>query len=355
MPTNINNAARTKEMILSVVKSKGPSLPINIARDVKTSTLFASAFLSELYQERKLLMSHLKVGSTSLYLMHGQEQMLENFIQFLNHKEQEAFHMLKNSGKLDESLLPPAIRVAIKGIKDFAIPIQEIINGETKVFWKYAFLKDQSSQNQIPIQQKEVPITIAIPSNPNIAASIQQAVESQLTQQNQQIQKPQEQQINSLPNPENNLIKEIKENINQIESEISTKKERKKSISKPKDQANFSFSITEAPKEEIKEETQFGKEVRKYCKNKEIEILNIEEESKKEFTATIEINTPLGKHNFYCLAKDRKKLNEQDIQQALQKAQEKRMPILLLISAPIDKKGQSMIQGWNNLIKVDKL
>ena len=148
MPTNLNNAARLKEAILSTIRIKGPSLPINIARDVKTSTLFASAFLSELYQERKLLMSHLKVGSTSLYLLPGQEEQLENFIQFLNHKEQEAFHQIKQSGILDESLLSPAIRVAIKEIKDFAFPIQQQdSNGQIKTLWKYAFLKDQKHRS----------------------------------------------------------------------------------------------------------------------------------------------------------------------------------------------------------------
>ena len=354
MSTNINNALRLKEAILSTIRIKGPMLPINIARDVKTSTLFASAFLSELYQERKLLMSHLKVGSTSLYLLPGQEDQLENFIQFLNHKEQEAFHLLKNSGTLDESLLQPAIRVAIKEIKDFAHPIQQQVNGEIKTMWRYAFLKDN------PSQQQAKQAMVMIPSNPNIPNSIQHAVESQLTQQVQETRQIPQNQIsvqpsNSIIQPASQITSPLIEKELTAESITKTKKERKPYTKTTQPSNNLQFSLTEPSPEPIKEETQFGKEVRKYCKHKEINILSIEEETKKDFTAILEVNTPLGKHNFFCIAKDKKRINEQDIQIALQKAQQMRMPVLLLISAPLDKKGLSIIGNWSNLIKVDKL
>ena len=74
---------KTKELILSFINSRGPSLPVHVAQYIRTSPLFASAFLSELYREQKLLMSDLRVGSSTLYLMRGQEQQLENFVQYL--------------------------------------------------------------------------------------------------------------------------------------------------------------------------------------------------------------------------------------------------------------------------------
>src|SRR3989344_2584751 len=89
------NMVQTKEMILTFIKTRGPSLPVHVAQYIKTSPLFVSAFLSELYREQKLLMSDLKVGSSSLYLIPGQEQMLENFTQYLNQKEMEAFNLVK--------------------------------------------------------------------------------------------------------------------------------------------------------------------------------------------------------------------------------------------------------------------
>ncbi|MEK6927142.1 MAG: hypothetical protein AABX11_01795 [Nanoarchaeota archaeon] len=340
MPIDMNSAARTKDMILSFIKMRGPSLPITIARDVKTSTLFASAFLSELYQERKLRMSHLKVGSTSLYLIPGQEQMLENFIQYLNHKEQEAFHLIKQHGSLKEEELAPAIRVAIKEIKDFAIPVQE----NQKVIWKYAFAKESLPQQVHTLQ----PSALLAP-NPAIPVSVQQAVETQLSSQ-----LAQESLSQSNPPTRDELVSQVESAIQKIEEKpIKEKKEKiKKEIIKP----NFEFNLTKVI-EEVPEiiETPFGKNVRKYCHDKNLEIIKIEEEKKKEFTAILSLQTPMGKQNYYCIARDKKKINEQDIQQSLEIAQKHRMPALLLISAPLDKKGLALISDWQHLIKVDKL
>lgn len=325
MPIDMNSAVRTKEMIMSFIKNRGPSLPISVAKDAKVSTLFASAFLSELYHERRLRMSHLKVGSTSLYLIPGQEQQLENFTQYLNHKEQEAFHLIKQHGTLKEEELQPAIRVAIREIKDFAIPIQE----NQKTIWKYAFAKDSVQ----PIQQAQQVQSIVMPSNPAIPASVQEAVQNQLSSQ---------------------LIEEPKTSI-QVISEVQEKpkKERiKKEIPKP----SFEFNLTKVIDEPIEIiETQLGKQVRKYCNEKSLEIVKIEEEKGKNFSAILSLQTPVGKQHYYCIARDKKKINEQDIQQALEKAQKNRMPTLILISAPLDKKGQALISDWQNMIKVDKL
>src|SRR3989338_10913418 len=97
MPADMVSVQRTKEMILSFLRAKGPSLPIHIAKEVKTSHLFVAAFLSELYNEGKIKMSVMKVGSSSLYYLPNQSAELEKFIEYLNHREKESFHLLKNS------------------------------------------------------------------------------------------------------------------------------------------------------------------------------------------------------------------------------------------------------------------
>src|SRR3989338_10196618 len=91
MPADMEKILKTKDLIISTIKLKGPTLPIHVARTINLNTIFASAFLSELYGEKKILMSQMKVGSSSLYYLPGQESQLENFIEYLNHKEREAF------------------------------------------------------------------------------------------------------------------------------------------------------------------------------------------------------------------------------------------------------------------------
>src|SRR3989344_5056493 len=77
---NLEEGSRKKEVILSSIKMRGPSLPVQVARVLEVEPLFASAFLSELKDEQKIKVSNLRVGSSPLYFIDGQEGMLENFV-----------------------------------------------------------------------------------------------------------------------------------------------------------------------------------------------------------------------------------------------------------------------------------
>ena len=85
MPTQ--DTSRIKEKIFFIFKQRGPSLPVHIARGTGLSMLFASAFLSELLSERKIKMSHMKVGNSPIYYLSGQEASLENFAHHLSQRE----------------------------------------------------------------------------------------------------------------------------------------------------------------------------------------------------------------------------------------------------------------------------
>ncbi len=127
------DTSEIKNKIVSIIGQKGPSLPVAIAREAGLSTLFASAFLSELFGEKRVGMSSMKVGSSSIYFVPGQEFLLENFSNFLKSKEKEAFNLLKNNRVLKDSEQDPAIRVALREIKDFAI----FFKNDDEIYWKY--------------------------------------------------------------------------------------------------------------------------------------------------------------------------------------------------------------------------
>ena len=150
MPTQ--DTSKIKEKILFVIKQRGPSLPVHIARATGLSILFASAFLSELLSERKIKMSHMRVGSSPIYYIQGQEAKLENFAHHLNNKEKEAFTLLQNKKILKDSEQVPAIRVALRSIKDFVIPLKK----EEKIFWRYYL----TPENQLEISQPKSRIDI---------------------------------------------------------------------------------------------------------------------------------------------------------------------------------------------------
>jgi len=147
------DTSEIKEKILFVLRQRGPSLPVHVATGTGLSILFASAFLSELLSERKIKMSHMKVGSSPIYYLLGQETKLELFSRHLNNKEKEAFTILKDKKILKDSEQDPAIRVALRSIKDFAIPFKR----EEKIFWRYYLTPESQPIIKQPKVRTETP------------------------------------------------------------------------------------------------------------------------------------------------------------------------------------------------------
>jgi len=141
-----------KEKIISVLKRNGPSLPVHIAGEIESSTLFTSAFLSELISEKKVKLSNLKVGNSPLYLIAGQEHMIEKYSHYLKSKEKEAFNLLKEKRFLKDSEQNPAIRVALNEIKDFAIPFQKPDTRE--LYWKFFTVPESELLEKIKGKQQ---------------------------------------------------------------------------------------------------------------------------------------------------------------------------------------------------------
>ncbi len=146
------DTSEIKEKIIFILKQRGPSLPVHIANGTGLSILFASAFLSELLSERKIKMSHMRVGSSPIYYLQGQEARLENFAHYLGNKEKETFTLLQNKKILKDSEQHPAIRVALRSIKDFAIPFKK----EEKIFWRYYLTPESQLEIKQPIPKAEI-------------------------------------------------------------------------------------------------------------------------------------------------------------------------------------------------------
>ncbi len=142
------NAMQIKEKIITFIRLRGPSLPVHISKETGLSILFASAFLSELFHEKKIKISNLKIGSSPLYFIPGQESQLEKFSNYLKSKEKEAFIILKEKKFLKDADQEPSIRVALREIKDFAIPFKR----EEEIYWRYFIIPETELKNE---QKKE--------------------------------------------------------------------------------------------------------------------------------------------------------------------------------------------------------
>ena len=298
----------TKERIIEVIKKNGPELPVRVANAIGNNNIFTAAFMSELVGEQKLKISNMRVGSSPLYYISGQEAQLQKYSNYLNNKEKEAFNLLKQNNVLEDSQLEPAIRVALRHIKDFATPIQIIDKGETKIFWKLHTLTNEKAKELI---EKVI--------NPPIKKQEKAVITEQKIEE---MSKKQE-------------VKEI------IQSHI-VKEE------------NPIIQIKKAPK--LKEiNSPFLDNINKLLIEKEYEITKEISIKKKEFTGKIKMQTILGIQEFYLVAKDKKKITLEDLVSTLQKANAEKMPALIISPGDIEKKAQEYFKEWNNLIKHQKV
>lgn len=121
------------EKIMSFIENNGPSLPTHIASELGESMLFSSAYLAQLLSDKKLVISHMKVGSSPIYFIVGQEPLLEKYSVHVKGKPGEAYALLKEKKFLKDSEQLPAIRVALRSIKDFAKPFRF----KEEIYWRY--------------------------------------------------------------------------------------------------------------------------------------------------------------------------------------------------------------------------
>ncbi|MEK6792596.1 MAG: hypothetical protein AABX95_02155, partial [Nanoarchaeota archaeon] len=306
--SNMQKLLETKERIIEVIKKNGPELPVRVANAIGNNNIFTAAFMSELVGEQKLKISNMRVGSSPLYYISGQEEQLQKYSNYLNNKEKEAFNLLKQNNVLEDSQLEPAIRVALRHIKDFATPIQIIDKGETKIFWKLHTLTNEKAKELI---EKVI--------NPPIKKQEKAVITEQKIEE---MSKKQE-------------VKEI------IQSHI-VKEE------------NPIIQIKKAPK--LKEiNSPFLDNINKLLIEKEYEITKEISIKKKEFTGKIKMQTILGIQEFYLVAKDKKKITLEDLVSTLQKANAEKMPALIISPGDIEKKAQEYFKEWNNLIKHQKV
>lgn len=325
-----------KERILSQIRVRGPSLPVQIARSIDVDGIFAGAFLSELFAEKKIKMSNMKVGSSPLYYIEGQENMLENFIEHLNIREKEAFFLLKKEKILNDESLTPVMRVALRAIKDFAIPIRVRANGDSKLFWKY-FLLDNANAKEL--LEDSIGIDKKIEKETKKETDIKAKEES--AEKTEELKE------------EKDSAKTDYEIAEKTKEEVKNKKKEK--ISKEVTPTVQEFINVKKKSEKNVKENEFGKKIKDYLSGKDIEILDIYFDKKKEFIARVRTDIIFGKQEYYLIAKDKKNVSDNDLSIALQAAQGKKMPALVISPGILNKKALEHLKDWGNLVKWEKV
>ena len=283
------------ERILELVKERGPILPVQISKEINDNILMTSARLSELLSNKQIKISYVKIGGSPLYYVQGQESKLQAYANNLVAKEKEAYELLKQNKILRDSIQEPAIRVALRQIKDFAVPLQVTFENTNEIFWKW-YLTDN----------KEVEFIL----------------KGILSKKEKYIKIPERE--------EETKTSELKQSITTLEK----------------------------PKEEIKKEKKkidkdyFLKEINNFFNKNKINIIETNEIKKNsEIDFITELQTTIGNVKYFCKSKNKKKINESDLSTALVQAQSKGLPLLFLTTGKITKKAKEMLNtNFKNII-----
>ena len=306
----VQDTSEIKEKIILVFKKRGPSLPVHVAKETGLNILFASAFLSELLNEKKIKISNMRVGNSPIYFVSGQEIMLEKFSEYLKSKEKEAFLLLRQKKFLKDSEQEPAIRVALRAIKDFALPFKK----NEEIHWRYF--------NTPEMEFKELKTKTKKPTKSKSEISMFPERKSE---------------------PKIYISSEVKS-----KSEISMIPEGK---SKEK---QSDLKILEKPKtlnKKIKEKSDFTIKILNFLKIKDIELIEEIESKKKEFLGIAKIKTSLGSIEILIIAKDKKKITKNDFELALQKNNVYRRIVFFVSTGEINKKTEEFLNEYKNIIK----
>ena len=294
------------KQIINILDKKGPSLPINLSKEIGMSSLFISAFLSELTNEKRIKMSHLKVGGSPLYFLDGQEEQLEQFSKFLHPREAEAFLLLKKKKTLKDSEQDPAIRVALRSIRDFSIGSKQ----EDEIYWRY----------------------FSVP-------------ESEITNSREDTSK-------------SSISSELKRQRSKISGKplgVLDKKPKKSAKSKQETTFNNPLIIKEKikPKKE-KPKSEFVQKIINILKN-HYQIIEEKEYKPKEYNCILQIKSELGPLSFLTQAKDKKSISETDLKKLLSNAQSIPLLALFIYTGKLSKKAEEFAEKYFSVIKLRKI
>ena len=288
-----------RDRILEFIKLKGPVLPVQISKEIGSNILMASAHLAELTASKRLKISTIKVGGSPLYYLQGQEVMLQKFTANMNDKEKKAFDLLSQSKILRDAEQEPVIRVALREIKDFAIPLNVTHNNNKEMFWKWYLANNEEAE--ILIKQKL-----------------------------QILEKPVEEKIQ----------KDIKE-----QEPIETI--QKQSKEKPKEARKYK------PRDK---EDNFLKDIMKFFEKNRINVISsdiIKKNSEIDFL--VELPSVVGNLQYYCKARNKKKISDSDLSNAYVKGQFKKLPVIVLSPGELSSKAQEILAKELNNITFKKI
>ncbi|MDD5331301.1 MAG: hypothetical protein PHE43_00560 [Candidatus Nanoarchaeia archaeon] len=297
-----------RDKALAFVRANGPVLPSEINKHLNVNILFSGAVLSELVDNKDILITKAKIGGSPLYYAKGQEHKLERLRGYLGEKPAEIYDILKEKKMLRDKECNPWQRVALREIKDFAMPLKVTANNETEIFWKWHLTREEEIKPLIE----------------NILRADEELMEK--IRKEKESEKPKEEIIKE-PVAEEIIEETVPEEVVEEPKIKKIRKPREKTLKKKDDSVTF-------------KELLLG-----YFQENNIGVLK-EEVIKKnsEYGFIVNLKSEVGSLKYYVKARKKTTINEGDLTLAHHEATQKQLPVLFLSSGKLSKKADKFLE-----------
>ena len=294
------------EQVIRIIATKGPILPAQLAKETGSNTMIAGAVLSKLVSDRKLFISHTKIGGSPVYYLREQAYKLQELYNYLNEKDKKTFEILKSRRIMRDAEQDALTRVSLRQIKDFAVPLEVTLGDKKEIFWKWYMTNDPEATELIR----------------DFLKNAKELVEAKK-------EKPAEKTVEHKREEERLLTSFVKEE--KTEEKIIQKKEK---LEEPKK------AIVEVPGSDA-----FADKIIKFLKERGVIIKNIEIKKKNsEIDLVLSVPSIVGDIDYYCRAKNKAKISDSDLSSAYVKGKLKKLPAMLITSGVLTKKASQMLE-----------
>jgi len=392
----------SRDSILELLKNKGPMVPNEVKKALGGDTIIIGAMLAELSSRKIVKISHLKRGGSPFYYLEGQENLLENCIQFLSDKDKSIVEFLKSNKVVQDNKLELYQRAALRQLKDFAKEFKaNTANGEV-LFWRYYLISEQEVVDILNerFAPKPAPVEEATPQQTldsvgekeveaeevSVVEPVVESVETVEEVQNEMdtaVETVEEKELEETPVltkveengievevPETSSVKEneveskpveeVQKTETEVEPEIETTTESNvESIVEPESDDDCE-EVVEKVYEEITEtdleETEFYLLIKNYFEEKSIKVYEETQLSKdKEYEFTIGLNSSIGELKMLCRCRNKKRLNESDVAPALLRAKSRDQFLLFLTPGEFTKKSKLLMSKEYKGLTIEQL
>lgn len=342
-----------REDILRLISQKGPIVPTDITGVLKVESFLIGAMLSELVHNKKLKISHAKLGGSPLYYLDTQKSGLSRLYNHLNEKDRRAYDILQRDVILLDEPQTPLMRTALRNLKDFAVPFKVTYKGKQLLYWRWHLAAEEdvkkkvhSSLSQLFPQEKKVkpPVdTKPVQTNP---VDKEEVSTNEPLKEDVQVEPKEEVLLKPVERKSDPVKKEpISEPKPTPKEQISTQK----TLSE-----NSSAKAVETNSEPIDDE--FALQVSGFLNSMDIRIIETTViKKKKEIDFTLTIPSPVGDVKYFAKARNKKKSTEGDISTAYVEGQLRGLPVLYVSPGEIPKKLESILSEKYKNLKVLKV